>query len=153
MNEELNEAIKRFILTGTENNGYRHKYNVVKNESFKQAFLGFMKDLGFDKDKIKKEFVYQETKYNEGRSDEEIVNIIKILDLTDVCRHYQNEKYDIDVFYGKDKIVILVRVIDRKKLVEEITKHKWKDFSKENIEKLFDTSKDKQFIKNRMKVK
>ncbi|PIZ82762.1 hypothetical protein COX97_03135 [Candidatus Pacearchaeota archaeon CG_4_10_14_0_2_um_filter_05_32_18] len=140
MNKELNNAVKRFILVGTENNGYRHRYGVVKNESFKQAFIGFMGDLGFDKKTIQNGFIIQEN---------ERTIILMISDLIDVCKHYQNIKYDIDVFYGKDKIIILVRVIDRDKLIEEITKHKWKDFSKENIDKLFDTDQEKQIIKNR----
>ncbi len=136
MNEELNEAIKRFILVGTDNNGYKHRYTIIKNESFKNAFIGFMNDLGFDKDKVRKEFISEKVVEDEKGDKIDKVIVIKISDLIDICSHYQNQKYDIDVFYGNDKIIILVRVIDRNKLIKEITKHKWKDYSKESAEKL-----------------
>ena len=37
-----------FILTGTDNNGFRHRYSVRKNEQFKKIFVKFMVDLDFD---------------------------------------------------------------------------------------------------------
>ncbi|MBU2503786.1 MAG: hypothetical protein KJ879_01915, partial [Nanoarchaeota archaeon] len=103
----------KFTLTGTNNNGFRHRYSVRKNEDFKKAFLKFMVDLGFDDENIKGRFEYDD----EG-SIEPIVT--KVKDIEDVCDNYNNHKYDVDVFYGRFKIIIVVRTKKRMPMVKHL---------------------------------
>jgi len=107
-----------FTLTGTDNNGFRHRYSINKNEDFKEAFLKFMINLEFDEKKIERSF------FAEGENGEGIK--LNINDLEDICVHYENEKYDVDVFYGKFKIIIVVRTKNRTPVVRHLEKKsKW----------------------------
>lgn len=104
----------KFTLTGTDNDGFRHRYSFKKNEKFKIVFAEFMEKLGFDKSKVLNSFITNE----QNAKGEEIEYRIKIKDLIDICRHYQNKINEIDVFYGKEKIIILVRSKKRRPFVE-----------------------------------
>jgi len=129
INKELAEASSKLELTGTSNNGYRHEYSCVKKESFKKAFFNFMSVLGFEEKKIKRSFIIYTTKYDRGGSAYDEPRKMKIKDMIDICDHFQNERYDVDVFYGADKIIILVRVRGREELVKTIIdKSEWKKF-------------------------
>ena len=46
----------KFTLTGTDNDGFRHRYSFKKTEEFKKAFLKFMADLKFDPKIISRTF-------------------------------------------------------------------------------------------------
>ncbi len=106
----------KFTLTGTSNDGYRHRYTIKKNEDFKKAFFKFMTDLEFDEDKIKRYFLSKD-----GNEIE-----LKISDFEDVCSNYENKKYDVDVFYGRFKIIIIVRTKNRAPVVKHLEKKaKW----------------------------
>ena len=97
---------KGFELTGTDNNGTRHRYSFVKKESFKDIFLKFMEKLGFDPEKIKNQF-FRSLQDDNG---EEMGQIpVKVSEICDVCWNYQNKNYDVDVFYGFQKIIIVIR--------------------------------------------
>ena len=103
----------KFTLTGTDNDGFRHRYSVRKNEAFRKAFLKFMEDLGFDSDGIDKQtFYFQDDPGNYHR--------LKVSELQDCIRHYQNSKYDVDVFFGKAKIIIVVRTKKRVPVVKHL---------------------------------
>jgi hypothetical protein len=107
-----------FTLTGTDNNGFRHRYSIKKNEDFKKAFFKFMANLEFEEDKIGKSFLGED---NHGERVQ-----LKISDLEDICTHYENEKYDVDVFYGRFKIIIVVRTKDRTPVIKHLEKKsKW----------------------------
>jgi len=109
----------KFTLTGTDNNGFRHRYSIMKNEDFKKAFVKFMVDLGFDGKNIMGRFEYQDEE-----TDELIVT--KVKDIEDVCDNYDNHKYDVDVFYGKFKVIIIVRTKDRMPMVKHLKNEaKW----------------------------
>jgi len=109
----------KFTLTGTDNNGFRHRYSARKNEDFKKAFVKFMVDLGFDEENIRSRFEYDD----EG-SIEPIVT--KVKNIEDVCDNYNNHKYDVDVFYGKFKIIIVVRTKNRMPMVKHLQNEaKW----------------------------
>lgn len=116
---------KEFILLGTDNNGLRHRYSVEKNEDFKNIFAKFMRDLGFDYKQIINRFHYTE-------EEQEIV--VKIKNLEDVCQYYFNSEYEVDVFYGSKKIIIVIRTNQRekrdrrKKMIKDLReKSKWKE--------------------------
>ena len=112
---------KKFILTGTDNDGFRHRYSFKKNEEFKKSFLKFMVELEFD-EKIK-------SSWNSGHEDKNgnwIDVELKVSDFEDCIRHYQNKKFDVDVFYGKDKIIIVVRTKTRNSIIKYLRKNvKW----------------------------
>ncbi len=104
----------KFILTGTDNDGFRHRYSIKKNEAFKKAFLKFMIALDFDSKIIKHTFL--------GEDKNENPIILKISEFEDCIRHYQNSKFDVDVFYGNKEIVVLVRTKERDIVVKHLEK-------------------------------
>ena len=104
----------KFILTGTSNDGFRHRYSFRKNESFKKAFFGFMGALDFSEEDFKSTFIG-------GDENDENVDL-KISEFEDCVRNYKNKKYDVDVFYGAKKIIILVRTKRRESMVNYLEK-------------------------------
>jgi len=109
---------KGFVLTGTDNNGFRHRYSVKKNEQFKKIFIKFMSQLGFDEKKIMECF----WTYDESNNRIEL----KIVDFEDCYRYYENKEYEVDVFYGNKKIIIVVRTNSRRTLLDNLeSKSKW----------------------------
>ena len=115
----------RFALTGTDNDGFRHRYSVKKNDSFKEAFAKFMDDLGFDGKEISNGFVITST-IDTPEGEEEITRVIEVSELIDACYNYQNKEFDVDVFYGKEKVIILVRTKKRIPVVKHLeNKSKW----------------------------
>jgi len=101
-------------LIKTKNNGFRHEYSFIKNKSFKKFFLNFMEDLGFNKNKTKKTF----TSINKNERYVEL----KISDLKDCVKYYKNKNYDIEVFYGDKKIIMVLKTKKRKKAIEHLVK-------------------------------
>ncbi len=108
----------KFILTGTDNDGFRHRYSIKKTEEFKEAFAKFMEVLEFDPERIKKMFISEV----EGEKGEQIITELKVADFEDCIRHYQNKKFDVDVFFGRLKIIILVRTKGRVAMVRYLEK-------------------------------
>lgn len=124
MNLELN---KYFKLIGTDNDGIRHRYSIEKNEDFKKAFTRFMNDLSFDGEDIKKGLFMRED-YDANRQYE-----IKVDDLSDICFYFRSGEYEIDLFFGGKKIILVIRTGQkikrnrRKKLVKEVRDNsKWR---------------------------
>ena len=112
----------KFILIGTNNNGFRHRYSIKKNEAFKKAFLKFMIDLDFDEEKMKRNIMNEFTVNFFEDDGKEITRTIRIEEVEDVCRHYENAKYDVDVFYGRLRIIIVVRTKKRIPMVRHLEK-------------------------------
>lgn len=108
--------VEKFKLIGTNNDGFRHRYSVQKKESFKKAFLNFMEDLDFDKEKIMKSFwVCSEEALGEDVE-------LKISGFEDEVHNYKNKGYDVDVFYGKTKIILVVRTKKRFRMIDHLKK-------------------------------
>jgi len=122
MKMEKLKCPKGFVLMGTDNDSYRNRYSVEKNEQFKEVFIKFMKDLGFDGGKIKQGFwIHDENEDIE----------LKISDFEDCYRYYENKKYDVEVFYGNKKIILVIRTKERRKMLDNLeSKSKWKKFPK-----------------------
>lgn len=113
---------KGFILMGTDNDGYRHRYSVEKNEKFKNIFIKFMKDLGFDEGEIRQGF-WSYDDHNEFE--------LKISEFEDCYRYYENKKYDVEIFYGNKKIILVIKTKKRRKMLDNLeSKSKWKKFPK-----------------------
>jgi len=104
----------KFTLIGTDNNGFRHRYSFRKTEAFKKSFVKFMENLDFNSKDIKGTFMGYD-------KDEKLINL-KISEFEDCIRYYQNKKYDVDVFYGNKKIIMVVRTKKRIPMVEHLVK-------------------------------
>ena len=110
---------KEFILTGTDNNGYRHRYSIIKNEQFKGIFIKFMVELGFDEEKIKGEFWSND----EDENGESICVELKIADFED-CD--SSISFSISFFYVNKKIIMIIRNKTRRELLDNLeSKSKW----------------------------
>ncbi len=123
---------KEFVLMGTDNDGVRHRYSVEKNDGFKGVFIKFMEELGFDGAAIKKQF---EEHHFDDETEEEVYKTLKVSEIVDVCKYYKNNEYELDVFYGKDKIILVIRTnqkkerVRRAKLLDDLEpKSTWKEF-------------------------
>lgn len=78
------------------NVGTRSHFTFEKSRDFFPAFLNFFKNLDLETDKPASFYAYDE----------------KVLDLnktTDVYEHTANKSYDIDFFFGKEKIIVVIR--------------------------------------------
>jgi hypothetical protein len=104
----------KFILNGTGNNGFRHRYSFDKTKAFKKGFLDLMKKLGFD-EKVKDKFILRE---NEDEGEEERIILLEATDIEDVCWFFENNKYEVDVFFGAKKIIILIRTKNRREMLD-----------------------------------
>ena len=137
---------KGFVLIGTDNNGFRHRYSVRKNEQFKKIFIKFMSELDFDEKEITKEFWTCDKNNNDVE--------LKIADFEDCCKHYENKEYEVDVFYGNKKIIIVIRTKLRRTLLDNL-EHKSKWIKPIKIKKIKEGKTGKkiplQIVKNKQK--
>lgn len=119
---------EKFVLTAASNDGKRYEYAIAKNEKFKAIFIKFMTDLGFEAEEIKREFNYHNEYYKEVK--------VKIKGLIDICHRYKNKGFDIDIFYGIKKIILIVRVNEklREKLIKNVLKYtEFREFKKKKF--------------------
>ena len=114
----------KFILIGTDNDGFRHRYSIEKNEGFKKVFLKFMVKLEFD------EGINSMWNSSYEEKDGNKIDVeLKVADFEDCIRHHQNPKFDVDVFFGKLRIIIVVRTKTRNSMVKHLEKSaKWIKF-------------------------
>jgi hypothetical protein len=116
----------KLVLLGTENKENRYEYIIEKNEDFKEIFLSFMEKLGFERIIINKTFF----NYIFNRDNIEKQIEFKISDFKDSYHNYKNKDFDIDVFYGTKKIILIIRTKKGNKLREIInSKIKWENKS------------------------
>ncbi len=120
---------KKLTLSGTDNNGVRHRYTFDKDMNTKEGFFDFMEGLGFEIKEIEKRFMIQD--YNNDTDEEKII-FLDMEDIVDQCWFYENKKYELDIFWGNKKVIILVRTNQkikrdrRKKLVDTVEEtSKW----------------------------
>jgi hypothetical protein len=87
-----------------------------------------MADLNFNSNEVWEDYLL--------RDDEKGDTEIKIKDINDRCFHYQNKSYDIDVFYGNKKIILLIRANQRSEFVKDLEdKSNWKKDGEETKKK------------------
>ncbi|MCK5615681.1 hypothetical protein KAR91_78175 [Candidatus Pacearchaeota archaeon] len=110
----VEKMVSRAIFTGTDNDGFRHRYSFKKNEKFKKFLTEFIEELGFDTKKIKELF----NSYDK----DEIPITLKVKDINDHINHFQNKKYDIDIFWGNKKIILIIRTKKRIPMIEFLKK-------------------------------
>ena len=135
---------KNLTINGTSNNGVRHRYSFEKDSNFKKGFIEFMSSLKFDKETIERYFIYEE----DGENGECVKKIITPMEVEDRCWFFENEKYEIDVFWGKTKVIMLIRTNQkrkrdrRRKMLNELEKRSgW----------ISEDQKEKRSKKNRLK--
>jgi len=102
---------KKFIIIGMENDGYRSQYVFKKNSNFNRVFINFLVDLGF----VNVDF---DASFENGK--EGLLNISKFKDEEN---HFKNKSFDIDLFYGDKKAILIVRTKNRAKLIRILEKY------------------------------
>ena len=110
---------RKFILTGTDNDGFRHRYSARKIEKFKVAFSDLMKDLGFEPNVFLK--LFEGGFYDEN--EDFIAKDRLIEEIIDESFHFQNKNYDLDLFFGDKKIIFVIRTNNRDLLVNHLYKN------------------------------
>ena len=103
---------KQCKLIGTGNDGFRYEYNFNKCEDFKNIFSKFLLGLSFEYREVAEIF----SRYDE---DEKKVQE-KIKDIKGSVRNYKNKNFDIDVFYGKKIISLVIRTKNKNKLIKVV---------------------------------
>ncbi|NIA04055.1 MAG: hypothetical protein GWP09_01765 [Nitrospiraceae bacterium] len=101
--------MNKLKLIGLGNNGNRSYFIFKKDNSFFSLFPTFLKNLGLNKLSI----MYENS--------EEPQDINKLIDTQDNTR---NNDFDLDIFYGKNNFIVVVRTREsnRDRLMTEIKK-------------------------------
>lgn len=126
---------KELILSGTDNDGIRHRYSFDKTPKLKEGLTKLFVGLSFEEKKVN-EFIQRIfIKRGEDENGEEIIKVFRPEEIKDLVFYIKNSNYEIDLFFGKNKVILLVRIKnERMRLVDEIEKKSsW--ISKEEIEK------------------
>jgi hypothetical protein len=124
---------KELVLNGTDNDGVRHRYSFDKTpklkEGLKKLFLGLEFEEEIVKDIIQGIFLTKE------EEEETATIVLSPEQIYDRVYYLKNSKYELDLFFGKNKVILLVRTKNKRmKLVDEIEKKSsW--ISKKEIEK------------------
>lgn len=92
--------MNKFALTGIKNDKYRYEFTVKKNQAFVGSFIELLPELGFKN----QEFYFLE--YKKGQDS---LIPIKINKLKEVCNNFKNKDYDIEIFYGNKRIILVIR--------------------------------------------
>ncbi len=102
--------MKKCFLISMGNDGYRYRYSFEKNEGFKPLICQFLFRLGFG-DEADSYFADYSCEFPKG---------VKIKDLKDEVWNFKNENFDIDIFYGLEEIILIVRTKEHKILVKVV---------------------------------
>lgn len=86
--------IKKLILSGVGNSEGRSFYVIEKKQDFFSSFAKFLINCGFNENLYVDE--YQE-------------DSPKIKDFVDFQENFKNKDYDIDLIFGKEKIILIIR--------------------------------------------
>ena len=158
--------VEKIILCGTGNDGFRHVYQIEKEKGTSKILIDFMKKLNFEEKIIKEKF---HQRYESPIESEENLFAewnIDVDEIIDKVWYFKNEKFEVEIFFGNQKLFFVVRAKDRKDLVNLVKKEsEWKsddEFEKvrnENVKKLRQRalreiqkrSLNKKEIKNKLK--
>ena len=111
--KKKSKKIEKFLIIGSENDGFRHRYEIRKNESFRKPFLIFMEQLGFERWGLEHIF-----KGNPDKNEKILVS-----DLTDWVNNFNNKDFDVDIFWGDTKIILSIRTKKRARLIKILDKY------------------------------
>lgn len=129
------EKEKDFILTGTENNSFRHRYSFKKNNKIKKALEKLFLKLNLvnkNNEALVKQIFIEKFEDEEGR---EIYFQRKIEEIIDEVYYFKNDDFEVDIFFGSNKIIVLIRSKKRRDFVDFLEKNSsWT--SDEEVEKI-----------------
>jgi hypothetical protein len=91
--------MKKSFLIGTGNDGYRYKYEFFKTNDFERILVEFLFAIGFDESFIWDYF--WDFEYGDEHKD--------FSSYEDKTLNFYNELFDIEVFFGKNLIIMIVR--------------------------------------------
>ena len=123
---------EKCFLVGIGNDGYRYRYSFEKSEGFKPLFCQFLFRLGF-KGEADDYFTDYESEFPKKG---------KVKNLNDIVWNFKNENFDVDVFYGLEEIILIVRTNEGEILIKV-------------VEQLFELKKfpNKKYVKNKISNK
>lgn len=140
---------RKFILTGTGNDGFRNFYQIDKEIGFRDEFIRLMTKMGFEEEKIKNRFLVMYESSLESKENIFVEWLVDADEISDMAWNFRNNKFDVDVFFGDKKVFIVIRSNKRRNFVDFFEKEsKWK------IEKEFDRIRienDKKLKKRALK--
>ena len=87
-------------LKGIKNNRYRYELTIEKNQENVKKLIKFLKEL---------EFKNSEFNLLECKKGIDICVPIKISKIDDKCIYFRNKRYDLDLFYGNKRIILVIR--------------------------------------------
>lgn len=112
---------KELVLNGTDNDGARHRYSFDKNPEIKGGLKKLLVGLEFEEKKVGELIEGIFIKRNEDENYQETITILQSKEINDKIYYLKNKKYEIDLFFGKNKVILLIRTKkEREKLVSEI---------------------------------
>ncbi|MBT3297718.1 hypothetical protein HN385_02245 [archaeon] len=85
-------------LIGLGNNGYWNYFIFQKDNHFLSIFPTLLEKLDLSKTSSLHEFVEEKYDINEK---------------VDLLEQTQNQSYDLEIFYGKDKIIVVIRTEEK----------------------------------------
>jgi hypothetical protein len=111
--------MKKLKLFATSNFEDRDEFRIEKDQRALGCIKKFLESLELDTSYT---FITEDKDAHEKE--------IRISKLTDFCQNFKNKDYNIDVFFGKDRIILVVRtaIRNRQKIVKEILK--WCEWAK-----------------------
>lgn len=112
---------KELVLNGTDNNGIRHRYSFDKTPKIKEGLKKLLVGLEFEEKKVGELIEGIFIKRTEDENYQETITILQPEEINDKIYYLKNKKYEIDLFFGKNKVILLIRTKkEREKLVSEI---------------------------------
>ena len=112
---------KELVLNGIDNNGIRHRYSFDKTPKIKEGLKKLLVGLEFEEKKVGELIEGIFIKRTEDENYQETITILQPEEINDKIYYLKNKKYEIDLFFGKNKVILLIRTKkEREKLVSEI---------------------------------
>jgi len=112
--------MKKLKLYGIRKGERHNVFHIEKDEGFLKSFGDFLFGLGFDKMKIVRELFRPlgdfENNYSKKKYSDDLYQ--------DEYFYFENKEFDVDIFFGKDKIIVSIftRVDYQQKIMDEILK-------------------------------
>jgi hypothetical protein len=103
---------QKFTLTGMGNDGFRYYCIFRKNEAFKKISREFMEKLGFDGKGVPTELY-----------DYDLEKKIKMNSVKDQISNYKNNDFEVDIFYGDRKVILVIRTKKRAQLIRTLEEY------------------------------
>jgi len=125
---------KELVLNGTNNDGVRHRYSLDKNSDLMGGLRKLLIGLEF-KEKVIDSFI-RGVFFKETQEDESEGTVQRELeDIVDFVEALKNDKYELDIFFGKEKVILVIRIKENREKLIDVMKEKSEWISEEEKEK------------------